>query len=281
MPVRLTDTDKSSYNEGMASADEVLEADVHATAPRQELIAGLAKGLRVLEAFSPDTPQLSITTAARAAGLSPAAARRCLLTLESLGYLSYDGKYFRPTARLARLASSYLVASPLPQVAQPHLTAVRDALDEPSSLAVLDGRSVTFVARAESRSMFTTGIRVGWHMPTHASASGRVFLSAMADDELDDYLRGCEYTRTGPRTLSSAEQVRARVEQARRSGYSFTDGELKPGVRSIAVPVRDPGGMIRASLSVATLSSRHTVPYMEREFLPVMLREAERLGAKL
>jgi IclR family transcriptional regulator, pca regulon regulatory protein len=275
----LTLSDDFSYNEHM----EPSEADdgTPATRQRQEIIAGLAKGLRILEAFTTETPQLSVTTAARAASLSPAAARRCLLTLEAQGYVSYDGKYFRPTARLARLASSYLLAAPLPQVAQPHLAAVRDAVGEATSLAVLDGRSVTFVARAEARTVFTTGIRVGSHMPAQASAAGRLFLAALPDAELDEFLRTCDYHRTAPGTLISAEQVRERVDRARRDGYTFTDEELQPGVRSIAVPVRDASGTILASMSVATLSNRHTVPVMEEEFLPVLRREADRLGSKL
>jgi IclR family pca regulon transcriptional regulator len=277
----LTEAANISYNEDMAHMDSGFDVSPGATPPRQEVIAGLAKGLRVLEAFTVDTPQLSITTAAKAAALSPAAARRCLLTLESLGYLSFDGKYFRPTARLARLASSYIAVSPLTQIAQPHLTAVRDAVGESTSLAVLDGRSVTFIARAEAQKVFTTGIRVGSHMPAHASAAGRVFLSALPEAELDEHLEGCEYSRTGPRTLSSPEQVRERVKMARSAGYSFTDEELQRGVRSIAVPVRDAAGVVRAALSVATLSSSHTVPYMQREFLPVLRQEADRLGAKL
>lgn len=266
----------------MISTDGQFSSDppkVHSA--RRESVAGLAKGLAILEAFSLHTPQLTITTAAQAAGLSPASARRCLLTLESLGFVSYDGKYFRPTARLARLASSYLSASPLPQLAQPHLAAIRDETGEASSLAVLDGRSVTFVARAEAHKAFTTGVRVGSHMEAHASAAGRVFLSAMTEAELDEYLDGCEFHRTGPRTLITQEQVRERVTEARRLGYSFTDEELQPGVRSIAVPVRDGAGQVRASLSLATLSGRETIAHMEGTYLPVLWREAERLGAKL
>jgi IclR family transcriptional regulator, pca regulon regulatory protein len=280
-PDPLTVCDDSSYNEQVAVTSGADDAGTASARPRQEIVAGLAKGLRILEAFTADTPQLSVTTAAKAAAVSPAAARRCLLTLEAQGYVSYDGKYFRPTARLARLASSYLIAAPLPQVAQPHLAAVRDAVGEATSLAVLDGRAVTFVARAEARTVFTTGIRVGSHMPAQASAAGRLFLSALPEAELDDFLRTCEYSRTAPRTLVSAEQVRERVELARSAGYSFTDEELQPGVRSIAVPVRDASGTILASMSVATLSSRHTVPVMEEEFLPVLRREADRLGSKL
>jgi len=249
--------------------------------PRQEFMGGLAKGLHILESFNPHTPQLTVATAAHAAGLSPAAARRCLRTLESLGYLSYDGKYYRPTARLARLASSYLSASPLPLLAQPHLAAVRDAIGESISLGILDGQSVTFVARAEARQVITTGVRIGSHMPAHASAAGRVFLSAMSDDVLQEYLEGCEYTRTGPNTLLTLDLVRDRVERARHDGFAFTDEELQPGVRSIAVPVRDATGIVRATLSVATTSSRETLPRMEQRYLPVLQTEADRLGAKI
>jgi IclR family transcriptional regulator, pca regulon regulatory protein len=277
----LTLIEKFSYNEQMAADATPGGGGAATPRARQELISGLAKGLRILEAFTPDMPQLSITTAAKAASLSPAAARRCLLTLEAQGYVSFDGKYFRPTARLARLASSYLVATPLPQVAQPHLAAVRDAVGEATSLAVLDGRSVTFVARAEARTVFTTGIRVGSHMPAQASAAGRLFLAALSDAELSEFLEACEYDRTGPHTLVTAAQVRERVELARRAGYTFTDEELQRGVRSIAVPVTDASGTVRASMSVATLSSRHTVPVMEEEILPILRREADRLGAKL
>jgi IclR family pca regulon transcriptional regulator len=266
-----------SYNEYVTSH----EGSAKVYSPRREVVAGLAKGLTILEAFNPHTPQLTITTAARAAGLSPAVARRCLLTLESLGYLSHDGKYFRPTARLARLASSYLSASPLPLLAQPHLASVRDAVGESSSLGVLDGRSVTFVARAEAREVITTGVRVGSHMPAHTSAAGRVFLSAMTEPELDEFLEGCEFTRTGPRTLLTPELVRERVQRARVSGFSFTDEELQPGVRSIAVPVRDSAGVTQATLSLATASNRETISHMEQAFLPVLRSEADRLGAKL
>ena len=251
------------------------------TTPRQEVMGGLAKGLGIIEAFSPHAQQLTITTAAQAAGLSPAVARRCLLTLEGLGYLSYDGKYFRPTARLARLASSYLSASPLPQLAQPHLEAVRDDVGESSSLAVLDGQSVTFVARAEARQVFTTGVRVGSHMPAHTSAAGRIFLSAMTDEDLRAYLDGCEFARTGPNTLVSKHMVAERVALARATNYSYTDEELQPGVRSIAVPVRDHYGVIQATLSVATATSGKTISHLHDTVLPVLRREADRLGAKL
>lgn len=247
---------------------------------RKEFMAGLAKGLSVLEAFSSHTPQLSITEAAQATGLSPAAARRCLLTLQELGYLSHDGKRFRPTARTTRMASSYQMASPLPNLAQPHLASVRDGVGESASLGVLDGQSVTFVARAESPRVITAA-RVGSHTAAHNSAAGRVFLAALTTDELEQHLGHCTMTRTAPNTLLSAELIRSRVVLARNLGYAFTDEELEPGLRSIAVPVRDGLGAVLATIGVATLSSRHTMSHMERVFLPVLLREAEALGAKL
>src|SRR4051812_2858245 len=86
-----------------------------------EGMAGLAKGLAVMEAFGEGRPTLTVSQAAKAAGVTRAAARRCLLQLTELGYLSSDGKFFNPTPRTLRLGAAYLAATPLPQLAQPHL----------------------------------------------------------------------------------------------------------------------------------------------------------------
>lgn len=246
--------------------------------PRAEVMAGLAKGLRVIESFTVKRPAMTITEAARASGLSAAVARRCLLTLEELGYLSHDGKYFRPTPRMARLGATVLEIFSLPSLAQPHLEAIRDEFGEATSLAVLDGSTVTFVARAETNQVVSSGVRVGVHMPAYNSATGRVLLSALPEAGLEELLRSLDLPPGG--ALSAAE-VRKRVDRARAEDQAFDDSELQPGVRSVAVPVLDQAGRMHAALSVATLREFITVEYMTERYVPVMRAEAARLGAKL
>lgn len=245
---------------------------------RSESLGGLAKGLRIIECFSESTPVLTVSQAARAVSISPASARRCLLTMHELGYLSYDGKFFRPTPRMRRLGGAYTGSTPLPVLAEPHLRAVRDALDESASLAVLDGDQVSFIARAESQRIVTMNVRLGGRLPAHASAAGRVLLADQPDEQVEELLRAARYDVTGPNTLRSAEQVMDRIRQVRAEDVSITDEELEPGVRTVAVPVRDSSGAVRAALSLAVSSARVTVDELRTRHVPVMQRAAALLG---
>jgi IclR family transcriptional regulator, pca regulon regulatory protein len=244
-------------------------------------MAGLAKGLRIIEAFDEDHAKLTVSTAAEAAGITPAAARRCLLTMQEVGYLSHDGKFFRPTPRMQRLGGSYAGSAPLPVLAQPHLQAVRDELGESASLAVLDGAYVTFVARVESQRIVTMNVRLGARLPAHASATGRLLLSALPDEEIDRRLEDCVPERTGPNTVTDVAEIRGRILAVRGTGVAVTDEELEAGIRTVAVPVTDVKGHVHAALSLAVLASRTSTEELRERYVPVMRREAARLGQML
>ena len=61
------------------------------------MIGPLSRSGPVLRAFTPDTPTLSVSEAATAAGVTRATARRMLLTLTELGYAVQDGRRFALT----------------------------------------------------------------------------------------------------------------------------------------------------------------------------------------
>jgi IclR family pca regulon transcriptional regulator len=224
---------------------------------------------------------MSVTDAARATDTTPATARRCLLTLEAMGYLSHDGKYFTPTPRMVRLGAAYLETSPLPLLAQPHVVAARDELGESVSLAVLDGGHALFVARAEVTRIVSTGVRLGARLPAHASATGRVLMAGLPDEAVDELLRRSQPERTTPGTVVSVDEIRERVLRARDEGMAVTDEELEVGMRSLAVPVRDNRGRTHAAMSVAAFTARVSLEDMRASYAPVLLRHAARLGQKL
>jgi IclR family pca regulon transcriptional regulator len=258
------------------SAHEVAEQ-----ARPAEGMAGLAKGLAIVEAFGADRTRMSVTDAARATDTTPATARRCLLTLEAMGYLSHDGKYFTPTPRMVRLGAAYLESSPLPLLAQPHVVAARDELGESVSLAVLEGGNALFVARAEVTRIVSAGVRLGAQLPAHASATGRVLLAGLSNEAVDELLERALPQRTTPGTLTSIDEIRERVQRARDEGMAVTDEELEVGMRSLAVPVRDSRGRTRAAMSVAAFTARMSLEDMKATCAPVLFRHAERLGQKL
>ncbi|WP_245865178.1 IclR family transcriptional regulator domain-containing protein [Prauserella marina] len=256
--------------------------DQEAKGGRQpEGMAGLAKGLAIVEAFTAHRSQLTVTDAAKATGITPAAARRCLLTLRELGYLQQDGGYFRPTPRMMRLGAAYLEAAGLPSLAQPFVLAARDELTESVSVAVYEDGSALIVARAEVQRIVNTGVRLGAQMPAYASASGRVLLTGLSEAELESYLESCTPVRTTPNTLMTIPEIRSRIELARVEGVAFTNEELELGVRSMAVPVTDSSGAVRAAMTASTFTARASIDEMRGKFLPVLRRQAEGLSRML
>jgi IclR family pca regulon transcriptional regulator len=243
-----------------------------------EGMAGLAKGLAVIEAFETASSPLTVSDAARLTGITRAAARRCLLTLAELGYLTYDGKFFRPTLRMLRLGGAYLGITRLPVLAHPYLSAARDALGESVSLTVWDDGWSVFVDRAESGWMLAGGMRIGARLPAYCTATGRVLMAPLSDGEVAAVLDRIQPQQLTPLTLTDPAAIIASVAEVRRDGYSIVDGELEPGMSTLAVPVVDSRGRTVAALSVNGASARLEARRLHQEFLPVLIDCAAKIG---
>jgi IclR family transcriptional regulator, pca regulon regulatory protein len=277
-----------SYNEHVivsrtveaGAADGVKEerAQVTSAGRAPEGMAGLAKGLAVIEAFGQTAARLTVSDAARLTNITRAAARRCLLTLTELGYLAHDGKYFQPTPRMLRLGVAYLDTASLPALAQPHLISARDRLAESVSLAVWQDGWAVFVARAEAERLVSTGVRVGARLPAHCSATGKVLLAGLGEDEIAAYLTLGGWPKRTAHTLVTAEEIAEAVRAAGADGFATSDEELELGMRAMAVPVRDARGRTVAAMSVSTSTARVSSDELRDRFLPVLLEHSARLG---
>src|SRR4051812_11272423 len=151
---------------------------------QSDMMGGLAKGLRVIEAFTVDTPRLSISEAAAIAGLDRATTRRCLLTLAENGYCAYDGKFFTVTPRVLRLGTGCLASMPLPRMVQPWLDQLSQDIGQSTSVAILDEGEIVYVARAAQRKVMSIALMPGSRLPAHCTSMGRVLLAALRSEEV-------------------------------------------------------------------------------------------------
>ena len=246
-----------------------------------EGMAGLAKGLAILEAFAANKGRLTIAEAARASGATRASARRCLLTLAELGYVEYDAKFFRPQPRILSLSSAYSECRTLQQIAQPILAVARDVLAESVSLAIFDNDAALFIARAEAARLISTGISIGARAPAYCSATGRVLLGGWDDRKVRDYLERTELVARTKNTLIKKPALLDAVRAARKQGFAIVDEELELGLRSIAVPVFNSRHGLVGAMSASASSARVSVAQMKRNILLVLQRHAEKLGKAL
>ncbi|WP_432084116.1 IclR family transcriptional regulator domain-containing protein [Streptomyces sp. WAC 04229] len=251
-------------------------------APRApHFVKSFERGLAVIRAFDADHPALTLSEVARACDLTRAAARRFLLTLADLGYVHTDGRRFRLTPRVLELGYSYLAGFTLAQIAEPYLEQLVAQVRESSSLCVLDGDDVVYVARVPTSRIMTASITVGTRFPAHLTSVGRVMLADLPDAEIERRLARADLRPHTARTLASVDALRAELRRVRRQGYALVDQELEDGLRSVAAPVRDRDGEVLAGVNIAVHAGRNSLESVRRDLLPHLLAAVARIDADL
>jgi IclR family pca regulon transcriptional regulator len=238
-----------------------------------DFIESLDRGLRVLEVFGGSRQPMTLSDLAKAAGLARATARRILFTLERAGFVASDGKLFRLTPRVLVLASAFLASNHVVSVLQPVLDRLSSEAQEISSMAILDGNDVVFIARASPTRIFSAGLDIGYRLPAFCTSVGRVLLSRLPDDELAKALATMDLAPLTPFTVTDRKLLQKAIIADRGQGYSLVDREAEPGFRSISVPVCRYDGAIVAAINMGAHVDRVSAEEMVESFLP-KLREA-------
>jgi IclR family pca regulon transcriptional regulator len=248
---------------------------------RRDFVASLESGLAVIEAFDARHAKLTLTEVAQRTNMTRASARRYLLTLAKLGYADYDGKHFSLDLRVLRLGYGLLSAAPLPRKAQPVLDTVGLETGEVASVAVLDETAIVFLARSQSRRVFSPSVGVGTRLPAFCLSTGRVLLAQKTDTEVRMLLGHTERTAYTERTITAVDDIVAAVRQVREQGYAVSDGEYELGLRSVAVPVPNPTGRVEVAMTVSVHAPQVPVQATVAHLLPALQKGAQALATLL
>jgi IclR family pca regulon transcriptional regulator len=240
----------------------------------------LARGLDVLAGFDTDHRTMTLTEVANAARLARPTARRLLLTLEELGFVRSAGGAFQLTPRVLSLGMAYVGSLGLWDIARPHLEALVARTGESSSMAQLDGSDIVYVARVSVPKLIALRVEIGTRFPALQTSQGKVLLAALGPDELTHVLG--QTSRAGlPHYIGrSAEQLADELTEVRARGWALADEELAPGVRSVAAPVRDGAGTVRAAMNVTVHAAETPTDQLLEQHLPLLLRTAGDVSAE-
>jgi IclR family transcriptional regulator, pca regulon regulatory protein len=250
-------------------------------APDGEFVQSLARGLAVIRAFDADHTDLTVSDVAKLTGLTRAAARRFLLTLVELGYVRSDNARFSLRPKILELGYAYLSSMSLPEMATPHLELLVERVHESSSVSVLDGDEVVYIARVPTRRIMTVAISVGTRFPAYATSMGRVLLAARSDEWLDGYFASTKLRLLTVHTIADADALRAELVRVRDQGWALVDQELEEGLRSLAAPVRDSNGRVIAAVNVSTSAMRRDLDAVVPDLLEALLDTARGIEADL
>lgn len=221
-----------------------------------DFVEGLAKGLSVLEAFDRDHPEMTLSQVSQRTGMSPAAARRSLHTLTTLGYIRRIERRFVLSARVLALGSAYLDAANVEQLLLPELRRLVHKFGDSASIAVLDGENILYVAHYSEQRASRKIASVGTTYPAYATSLGKVLLAGLDEESFTQYLDTVKLKPLTDQTVSDRETLSKWIATCRSRGYATSSDELDYGITSLAVPVRVRSGQVVAALNSSGYTGR-------------------------
>jgi IclR family pca regulon transcriptional regulator len=247
----------------------------------RDFVQTLDRGLAILQSFDAAHPNRSLRQAAEAAGISRPAARRLLLTLETLGYLESSGSTYRLTTRVLALANAYLGSRSIHEVAERHLESFASDVGESAALAMLDDTEIVLVVRVPVNRMRSFLLGLGERLPAYVTAQGRMLLAYLSDAALDRFFQEAHLLPLTGRTLTDPAQLRAELQAIAKQGWALVDQEHEINMRAVAAPIRDHSGVVIASIGCMCHVSRVSLDRLTNEVVPRLLKAAADIEAEL
>lgn len=245
----------------------------------RDFIQSLQKGLAVINSFSRERHAQTLSEVAELTGLTRATTRRVLLTLLELGYVHQANRQFSLTPKVLDLGYSFLSSFQVVELAQKPMERLVDQVKESSSMSVLDGSEIVYVARVPTTRIMTIALALGSRLPVYPTSMGRALLSGAPEDVTERYITETEFEKLTPHTVTDKQRFREILQEVRQQGYALVDQELEEGVRSIAAPITNGRGEVIAAMNVSCHAARVDVACMEEEFRPRLLATAAEISA--
>ena len=247
-------------------------------------VQSLAKGFRVLQAFTAQEAELTMAEVARKCGMDNATAFRFINTLVELGYVDKvdQTRRFRLSLKVLDLGFHAIAHSDLRTLARPILRSLVGEVNEAASVAVMDGSDVMYAERVQAGlTQLGVDVRIGSRVPAYSSAVGQAILAWLPREAQLRVLRGQPLIRRTATTLTDIDALLQRLDTVRARGYAVSDQENVSGVVVLAAPVFDIDGLPIAALSVAAPVWQTTLQQFETDTAAAVLQASNTLARAL
>lgn len=246
-----------------------------------DFVGALARGLQVIQAFTAERPEMTLSEVAAATEMAPATARRSLLTLQTLGFVGITGRRYLLRPKVLSLGSAFLTSMNLRQVAHPFLQDLVEEFHDSSSLAVLDGADVVYVAHAPSKERIGFRAGVGYRSPAYATSLGHVLLASLDEDRLREYLARGPFPTYTSKTYGDPAELAKALKKVRELGYATIQDQFEYGVLAVSVAVTDIHGQAVAAVNCASDTTRVNMKQLVKTRLPRLRETARQIGSAL
>ncbi|KYG89212.1 IclR family transcriptional regulator C-terminal domain-containing protein [Metasolibacillus sp. FSL H7-0170] len=253
------------------------------TIKESDFVKSLEKGLLVISAFTKECPALTMSEAAKLTGLSRPATRRILLTLTHLGYLyQSDKNVFSLTPKILSLGHAYFASNSIWSGVTPHLEELSNIVQESTSISVLDGQEIVYVARVATQRIMSITLNVGSRLPAYATSMGQTLLAYMEPEKFVQYAENIEFKKFTANTPSSLSELTAKCELIRERGYNIAQQELENDLTSIAAPLFNRNNTVVAAINISMHSSKFLdINKIEAHYIQPLLKIAAEISTMI
>jgi len=267
--------------EPAARAVEAEDIDTEAGEKQRGGVQSLARAFGIMEEVARSRDGISLAELSKRVGLHNSTTFHLVKTLVSLGYVRQirDSKRYRIGRPLFALAASALDEIEMVSLATPVLEDLSRETGESGHFAVRMGDAVVVIARTAAPGAFQLTERVGVVRPAHCTALGKVILAALRNDQLDRFLARVELTPVTPRSITQPDALKQDIDEVRKTGIAFDDGEFNPEVRCVGVPVRDFTGQVIGAIGISGPIWRLSMQALQSRAITVQAA-AKRLSAE-
>ena len=246
-----------------------------------DLVAGLGRGLAVIESFDDEHSRMTIAEVGVRTGIPRTAARRHLLSLCHYGYAATDGKRFWLEPRVLRLGQSYLDAARVPRLVRPFIQHLSMATGETVNVSVLDGHEVVYVARSNSPRVVSIGFHPGARVPAHVVSPGTVLLAALDDAALVEWVEAHAFAGFTASTVTDKAAFLEQVRLARSQNYWMSQGQLDAALTGVSVALRNRRGECKAAVGMTVQSATWSPEQIATRLVPALQETAQSLRGVL
>jgi DNA-binding IclR family transcriptional regulator len=247
------------------------------------IIQAVSHALDLLEQFHGDVDELGVTELSKRLKLHKNNVFRLLATLESRGYIEQNKatENYRLGLKALELGQTFIKQMGLLRQAKPILEEMVQDRNETSYVAIFKDNYTVYLDVVETNLTVRVVSRVGSRLPAYCTAAGKVHMAHMTEEELEELLPAQDFIQHTPTTITSISTLKAELEKIREQGYAIDDEELDPGVRCVAVPIRDYTRRIVGAVSISGPSMRFSDERIEKELIPLALRAGSDLSTRL
>lgn len=206
----------------------------------KNFIISLEKGLSILNAFSVQKSDLTLTELARANGMTLGTAHRYLRTLKELGYVTQsniENRKYRLTTKVLSLGFSVLSSMDLRTRLLPYMSRLSKEMSVTTQCAILDGTEIVYIERVRSNDVVNLDLSTGSRLPAYCTAMGKAILAFMDEKKSRELINKTNLVSHTPYTITDKKILWEELKLTQQRGFAINNQELTLGLRTVAVPI--------------------------------------------